>query len=79
MQQIAQDVDSITKCDLPDPTIKEHLKECYKSLFKHLQSTTIPMYQHAENKNLPKKLFRYRLLQQLVAIWLTHHLIVGNL
>ena len=51
VQHIAQDLDNITKCDLPDPTVKEHLKECHKSLFKRLPSTTIPMYERAENEN----------------------------
>ena len=47
----ASDVQDITKCDLLDPTVKEHLKECHKSLFKRLPSATIPMYERAENEN----------------------------
>ena len=50
VEQIAYDLDSISKCNLLDPSVKEHFKECHKS-FKCLPSTTIPMYERAENQN----------------------------
>jgi len=46
---IAQDLDNIAKCNLFDIPIEGHIEEFHKLLFKRLPSTTIPLYQHAEN------------------------------
>ena len=56
VQQIAQDLNTITKCDILDPNVKQHLEECHKSLFRRLPSTTIPMYERVEipDKNVKR-------------------------
>ena len=44
-------MDNIVKCDLVDPPIGENIQELHKSLFRHLPSTTIPLYERKENES----------------------------